>query len=169
MQFSCESVASAGWVCSFFWKEQACEILGCAKHLIRGFHFWLQGVGTEQKGSCVTLGADRNCNKGKSTREEPSLPLGTDVTCPPSPLPAPRAAPSIPSPSNDTQHPCSCQALCCTLELLRQSCNFCHLRIYIPAIWALRGAHLSAGKSQNWESKTWIQVSSWQILGKPLS
>lgn len=111
--------ASAGWVCSFFWKEQACETLGCAKCPIRGFCFWPQWVGTEQESGCVTPGADRSCNKGKSAGWGPSLPSEASMPCAPSPPPASRAAPSIPSPSKPTseahtwfnktaksQHPC---------------------------------------------------------------
>lgn len=136
--------ASAGWVCSFFWKEQACEILGCAKRPIRGFFFWLQGVGTEQESGCVTPGADRSCNKGKSTWWRPSLSSEARVPCAPSPPPAPRAAPSIPSPRKPTSEarswfhetaethstPTAGQAM----DTWRPRCSFYHL-----GILALRG------------------------------
>lgn len=154
--------ASAGRVCSFFWKEQACETPGCAKYPIRGFRFWLQGVGTEQEGSCVTPGADLSCHKGKSTRWEPSMPSGARHALLP-------ALPQLQEQPQPYLHPANQphelihgstkqQRLTsphCLLGLMPgiKDATFIISAFTVQLSGALRSAHLSVGKNQNWESE----------------
>lgn len=101
------------------------------------------GGGDRARKRLCNPGADRSCNKGKSTWWGPSLPSEASMPCAASPRPAPRAAPSIPSPRKPTSEvhtwfsrtaqahntPTTCQARAQAMEISRQRCNFCPLRI----------------------------------------